>query len=174
MSQAYFGEIRPFGFNFAPTGWAQCNGQLMSIAQNQALFAILGTTYGGDGRSTFALPDLRGRMPVHCGTGAGLAPVVQGQQGGQESVTLSTANLPPHSHAVMASADSATTPAASGNVIAAKANLDIDVFSEASHLTPLTAGAVAASGGSQAHDNMQPSLGLNFCISLFGIFPSRN
>ncbi len=169
MSDPFIGEIRPFGFNFPPVGWALCNGQVMSIAEYSALFSIIGTLYGGDGQVTFGLPDLRGRMPVHIG------PTIQlGQQAGVESVTLLTSQLPPHSHGVMASADlaGATTPAA--NVPGAKPRGGVDAYAAATGLTPLAAGGVSASGSSQAHDNLQPSLVLNFCIALYGIFPSRS
>jgi microcystin-dependent protein len=170
MSQPFIGEIRPFGFNFAPRNWAFCAGQLMSIAQNQALFALLGTTYGGNGTTTFALPDLRGRSPIHFGNG-----YVQGQAAGVESVTLQANQLPAHAHAVMASADLALDATPSGNVMGAKPRGGVNVYAPGTNTTPLAAtstGPNTATGG--AHDNMQPSLTLNFCICLFGIFPSRN
>lgn len=167
MATPFIGEIRPFGFNFPPVGWALCNGQLLPIAEYDALFAIIGTTYGGDGQNTFGVPDLRGRMPVHIGSINQL-----GQSGGVESVTLQTSQLPPHSHGVMASADlaGATTPA--GNVPGAKPRGGVDVYAAATALTPLAAGGVSTAGSSQAHDNLQPSLVMNFCISLYGIFPT--
>jgi len=169
MSEPFIGEIRPFGFNFVPRNWALCDGSLQSIAQNSALFAILGTTYGGDGQNTFGLPDLRGRMPVHMGP-----TIQQGQPGGLESVTLTSGQLPPHSHGVMASADlaGATTPA--GNVPGAKPRGGVNAYAAATNLTPLAAGGVSTAGSSQAHNNMQPSLVLNFCIALYGVFPSRS
>jgi microcystin-dependent protein len=169
MSQPFIGEIRPFGFNFPPIGWALCDGSLQSIAEYEALFVVIGTTYGGDGQSTFGLPDLRGRMPVHRGN-----TIQIGQQAGVESVSLLTSHLPPHSHGVMASADlaGATTPA--GNVPGAKPRGGVDAYAAATALTPLAAGGVSTAGSSQAHDNLQPSLVMNFCISLYGIFPSRS
>lgn len=176
MSEPFLGEIRAFGFNFQPRGWAFCNGQLLSIAQNQALFAILGTTYGGNGQTTFALPNLQGRLPVHSGgsAGPGLAPVSLGEMAGTETVTLTTANLPPHAHGTRASADLAAVATPAGGVMGAKGRGGVDVYAAPSPLTPLAAGAVGLAGGSQPHDNMQPSLALNFCIALEGIFPSRN
>lgn len=169
MSEPFIGEIRPFGFGFQPRGWATCSGQVMSIAENDALFAVIGTTYGGDGQETFRLPDLRGRMPVHIGSTIQL-----GEPAGVESVSLLPSQLPPHSHGVMASADlaSATTPA--GNVPGAKPRGGVDAYAAATNLTPLAAGGVATAGSSQAHSNLQPSLVVNFCIALFGIFPSRS
>jgi microcystin-dependent protein len=169
MSQPFIGEIRQFGFNFAPRGWASCSGQLMSIAQNNALFAILGTTYGGDGQQTFGLPDLRGRVPVHPGNTVQL-----GQMGGVENVTLAPANLPVHSHGVMASADLAAGASPAGNVMGAKGRGGVDVYAPATNLTPLATGAVDTAGSSQPHNNLQPLLVVNFCIALEGIFPSRN
>ena len=170
MSQPFIGEIRPFGFNFAPVGWALCAGQLMPISQNTALFSILGTTYGGDGQQTFGLPDLRGRVPVHVSS-----QVLLGESDGVETVTLTQAQLPAHGHAVMASADlaAATTPAA--NVMGAKPRFGADVYAAGSPSTPLSASSVGpAAPFGMAHENMQPSLVVNFCIALFGIFPSRN
>lgn len=174
MSEPFIGEIRPFGFNFAPRGWAMCNGQLMSIAQNQALFSLLGTNYGGDGQSTFGLPDLRGRAPVHPGTGPGLAPVVPGETSGVEAVTLIQTHLPPHGHTTRASADLVNSTSPAGNVMGAKGRGGVNVYAAANNLTPLAPGAVASAGSSQAHDNMQPSLVMNFCIAVEGIYPSRN
>lgn len=173
MSDPFIGEIRTFGFNFAPNGWATCDGQLLSIAQNQALFSILGTTYGGNGQTNFGLPDLRGRAPVHVGSSPS-GTVQLGELAGAETVTLLPQNLPAHGHNLMASADlvSATSPA--GNVMGAKGRGGVDVYAAASNLTPLAGGAVGLAGGNQPHDNMQPSLAVNFCIALVGIFPSRN
>jgi microcystin-dependent protein len=174
MSQPYIGEIRPFGFDFAPRGWAICQGQVMSIAQNQALFAILGTTYGGNGVQTFALPDLRGRTPIHWGNNAGNSYVL-GQSSGVESVTLLASQLPSHTHSVMASADLSAAVSPAGNVMGAKPRGGADVYAAGTNPTALSAasvGPLTATGG--AHENMQPSLTLNFCIALNGIFPSRN
>lgn len=169
MAEPFLGEIREFGFNFAPKGWAQCNGQLLPINQFTAVFSILGTTYGGDGRTNFALPDLRGRMPVHQSFDIAL-----GQAGGVESVTLTASNLPPHGHNVMASADLASSVSPASNVMGAKPRFGVNVFAAASNLASLAPGAVHTTGSSQPHDNVQPSLVVNFCIALAGIFPSRN
>ncbi|MBA4175048.1 MAG: phage tail protein [Leptothrix sp. (in: Bacteria)] len=174
MSEPFIGEIRPFGFNFAPVGWAQCDGQLLSIAQYSALFSLLGTTYGGDGQSTFGLPDLRGRAPVHPGNGPGLPPVSQGEVGGAETVTLLPQHLPPHGHTTRASADLAAGTSPAGNLMGAKGRGGVDVYAAPTNLTALAPGAVSSAGSSQAHDNMQPSLVVNFCIALEGIYPSRN
>lgn len=175
MSQPFIGEIRPFGFNFPPRGWAACDGQLLSIASNTALFAILGTTYGGNGQTTFALPDLRGRAPVHFGNGAGLAPVTLGETGGVESVTLSSANLPSHGHAVMATANLSTATSPADAVLGAKVGRPgVNFYAPATNLTALAPGAVGPDGSSGAHPNLQPSLVVNFCIATQGIFPSRN
>ena len=152
-------------FAFAPKGWALCNGQLLPINQNQALFSLLGTTFGGDGRVNFALPDLRGRTPIHVGSGHTL-----GEQGGAQAHTLSIAELPTHTHVVNASSTNAATPIPSGNVLAASNNL----YASPTNLTSLNPSVVTNIGGSQAHLNMQPFLTLNFCIALQGIFPSPN
>jgi microcystin-dependent protein len=173
MAEPFIGEIRPFGFDFPPRGWAECNGQLLSISSYQALFSLLGTTYGGNGSTTFALPDLRGRVPVHAGTSTG-GTITQGESGGSERVTLATQQLPAHGHTVMASADLASSASPAGNVMGAKGRGGVDVYAAASNLTPLAPGAVEAAGSGQSHENMQPSLTVNFCIALFGIFPSRN
>jgi microcystin-dependent protein len=170
MSQPFIGEIRPFGFNFPPRNWALCAGQLMAISQNTALFSILGTTYGGNGTTTFALPDLRSRVPVHTGGGNTL-----GEVSGVENVTLVSSQLPPHIHAVNASSDLATDASPSGNVMGAKPRGGVNVYAPGTNSTTLAAASVGPSGPfGLAHDNMQPSLTLNFCICLFGIFPSRN
>ena len=180
MASPFLGEIRLFGFNFAPRGWAFCQGQLIAIAQNSALFALLGTIYGGDGQTTFALPDLRGRVPVSFGQGPGLPNVTQGQRAGEVNHTLNVNEMPGHNHAATAqlnasgSAGNSTTP--SGNFPAVSTARD-NVYSNASGATLNAAAAqvtVAAAGGSQPHNNMQPYLGLNFCIAVEGIFPSRN
>jgi microcystin-dependent protein len=169
MSQPFLGEIRMFGCTFAPRGWAFCWGQTLAISQNSALFSLLGTQYGGNGQTTFALPDLRGRAPIHAS-----ANDPQGAMGGVENVTLITANLPPHTHAVVASSDVADAISPGGNRLAAKPRLGANVFAEPTNLTPLLGSSVSISGGSQPHNNTQPSLGVNFCIALEGIFPSRN
>ena len=165
MAEPFLSEIRIFSFNFAPKGWALCNGQLLPINQNQALFSLLGTTFGGDGRVNFALPDLRGRTPIHVGSGHTL-----GERGGEQAHTLSIAELPTHTHVVNASSANAATPIPSGNVLAASNNL----YASPTNLMSLNPSGVTNIGGSQAHLNMQPFLTLSFCIALQGIFPSPN
>ncbi|HEX6384977.1 MAG TPA: tail fiber protein [Anaerolineae bacterium] len=167
MSEPFLAEIRMVSFNFAPRGWAFCDGQLLSISQNQALFSLLGTTYGGDGRTTFALPDLRGRVPVHVSNSH-----AQGQKGGEESHTLTVQEMAQHTHPLQGSSSDADTPVPGGNVLAASAAADI--YNQASNVQNMSAGAVASVGGGQSHNNMQPYLAVNFCIALQGIFPSRN
>lgn len=166
MSEPFLGEIKIVSFNFPPRGWAVCNGQVLPINQNQALFALLGTTYGGNGQTTFALPDMRGRVPVHIGP-----TIAQGQQGGQEAVTLTTSQLPAHGHA-RASTLQATSNNASGNVPAGQPRRGVARYTDAGSAVVLAGAPVA--GGSQPHPNMQPSLVLNVVIALQGIFPSRN
>jgi microcystin-dependent protein len=171
MSQPFVGEIRMFGGNFAPAGWAFCNGQSMPISENEVLFQLIGTTYGGDGQSTFNLPDLRGRLPLHQGTSPGTGTTfVLGQNAGVESVTLTTQQIPIHSHPWLASSDQATTLNAGGNVLSAPltATPYITGFNAATALAPITVGPV---GGSQPHNNFQPYLCISFIISLFGVFP---
>lgn len=171
MSEPFISEIRMFGFDFPPRGWAFCDGQILSIAQNTALFSLLGTTYGGNGQSTFALPDLRGRTPLHFGQGSGLQPRNLGELGGTETQTLLPAQLPAHNHALTAAAAANT-----GEPGAARpATGEVRAFRESVSATvPMAADAVAPSGGTQPHPNMQPSLVVNFSIALEGIFPSRN
>jgi microcystin-dependent protein len=165
VAEPFLSEIRVFSFEFAPKGWALCNGQLLPINQNQALFSLLGTTYGGDGRVNFGLPDLRGRVPIHMGGGHTL-----GERGGEQAHTLSLAELPEHTHTASASSANGNQSFASGNVLAAAGNL----YSGPSNLTTLNPTSVANVGGSQAHETMQPFLTLNLCIALQGIFPSQN
>jgi microcystin-dependent protein len=172
MSDPYIGEIRLFAGNFAPNGWALCQGQLVPISENTTLFQLIGTTYGGDGQSTFALPDLRGRVPLHQGQGPGLSGRVVGQSGGSEQVTLTQAQMPAHTHAEMGSKAAAQAAAGpSGSVPAATA---INVYGIGQPTTPMAASAVAPAGGGQPHDNMAPFLAMNYIISLFGIFPVQN
>ena len=171
MANPYLGEIRLFGGSFAPAGWALCNGQLLPISENDALFVLIGTTYGGDGQQTFALPNLQSRIPLHQGT-RDSRNFVLGEIAGVESVTLTTQQIPVHSHALLAtsSAGSANSPA--GRVTAAPPSIDYyieDTPSVAAH-----AQAVAPVGGSQPHENMQPYLCLHYIISLFGVFPQQN
>jgi microcystin-dependent protein len=165
MAEPFLGEIRLMSFVFAPKGWALCNGQLLPINQNQALFSLLGTTFGGDGRVNFALPDLRGRVPIHVGSGHTV-----GERGGEQAHTLSIAELPTHTHLAVGSANNATTNAPTDNVPAVSNNM----YHPASSLVSLSAGTVTNVGGSQAHLNMQPFLTVSFCIALQGIFPSPN
>jgi microcystin-dependent protein len=171
MAEPFLSEIRVMSFVFAPKGWALCNGQLLPINQNQALFSLLGTTFGGDGRVNFALPDLRGRTPIHVGSGHTL-----GERGGEQAHTLSIAELPEHIHVLRASNAVGNSvnprPAGAGNVLAQEPGNAYT--SAASNLTALASGSIANTGGSQAHLNMQPFLTLNFCIALQGIFPSPN
>lgn len=165
MAEPFLSEIRIMSFNFAPKGWALCNGQLLPINQNQALFALLGTQYGGDGQVNFALPDLRGRVPLHQGLGR---PV--GERAGQEAHTLTTAELPTHLHPMYGSAAKADVVLGTGNVLARSSQL-YGPPTESTTLDPSASGAV---GGSQPHTNLQPYLALSFCIALQGIFPSQN
>ena len=166
MAEPFLSEIRIMSFVFPPKGWALCNGQLLPINQNQALFSLLGTTFGGDGRVNFALPDLRGRVPIHVGSGHTL-----GERGGEQAHTVSIAELPTHTHVANANSQAATTDAPSGNVLA---RAGINTFGPANNLVAIQASSVANTGGSQAHLNMQPFLTLSFCIALQGIFPSPN
>lgn len=173
MSAPYLGQVSIFGFNFAPRGWALCNGQLLPIAQNAALFAILGTTYGGNGVQTFALPDLRSRMPMSLGQGPGLTNRVLGQSGGEENHTLTLNELPQHTHVAQASTGAATTSSTSNNLFAMPAKVPV-YRSAGANPVALNPASVASSGGGQPHSNIQPYLTANFCIALQGIFPSRN
>lgn len=164
MAQPYVGEIRMFAGNFAPAGWMFCEGQLLPISENETLFQLIGTTYGGDGQSTFALPDMRGRLPVHQGNGLILA-----ETGGAEEITLTVNQIPAHSHPFLVSSGSSTSATPSGNLVA-KTN-DADVYFEDTPTLNMRA-AVGSVGGSQPHTNFQPYLCVDFIISLFGIFPS--
>ena len=160
-----------FAGNFAPTGWALCNGQLLSIAQNDTLFGIIGTTYGGNGQTTFALPDLRGRIPVHQGTGTGLSGYLVGQAGGTESVTLISSQMPIHSHSVHCTSSNADRRNPKGALLARSRE---PAYADPGSASSLNPSAVGQSGGGQPHSNVQPFLCVNFIISLFGIFPSQN
>ncbi len=165
MSTPYYGEIRIFAGNFAPAGWAFCDGQILPIADYETLFNLLGTTYGGDGEETFALPDLRGRLPVHQGNGFVLA-----EQLGAETVTLTASHMPAHSHPQLGSADAASQHQPANNVFA---STTVDVYVSGGPFVPLAPNAASAVGGSQPHDNRQPSLCVNYIICLFGVaFPS--
>ena len=166
MAQPYVGEIRMFGGNFAPAGWMFCEGQLLAISEYDTLFQLIGTTYGGDGQTTFALPDLRGRLPLHQGNGFTLA-----QTGGVEEVMLSTTQMPNHEHTLVASSDIGTLLTPNQNVLAQMA---AKPYRAGSVTTSLAASSLTYIGGSQPHDNRQPYLCVSFIISLFGIFPSQN
>lgn len=163
MAEPFLSEIRIMSFVFAPKGWALCNGQLLPINQNQALFSLLGTTFGGDGRVNFALPDLRGRTPIHVGSGHTL-----GERGGEQAHTLSISELPTHTHVANATSATGNTNIPTNNVLGAANNL----YTGPTNLTSLLPSTVTNTGGSQAHLNMQPFLTLSFCIALQGIFPS--
>jgi microcystin-dependent protein len=164
----YIGEIRMFGGNFAPQGWAFCDGQLIPISENDALFTLIGTTYGGDGQETFALPDLQGRVPIHQGNG-----FVLGQKAGVESVTLTGAQLPIHTHAFLGSQDQGGTTNPPGHVVASIPGGG-SAYIQDSASVEMAQQSLMTVGGSQPHDNMQPFLCLSFIISLFGIFPQQN
>lgn len=176
MSDPFIGEIRMFAGNFAPTGWALCQGQILAIAQNTALFSLLGTTYGGNGQTTFALPDLRGRSPMQQGQGPGLSPRTLGEQGGSETVTLLTNQMPAHTHSHLASG-------AQGDQVTPEGNFDAVLLDPntqqpqsqygAAANTTMNPTTIGAAGGSQPHSNMSPFLCLNFIIALEGIYPSR-
>jgi len=171
VSEPFVGEIRMFGGNFAPQGWALCDGRSLSIAANQTLFALLGTTYGGDGETTFSLPDLRGRLPVHQGNN-GAATYVIGQLAGSEDVTVTGNQLPAHTHALQAGTSPGTQASPSNNALVASSSLGF--YTTQAPATPMAPTAVATTGESQPHNNIQPVLCVTFIIALFGVFPSRN
>ncbi|GAA4453619.1 tail fiber protein [Nibrella saemangeumensis] len=171
--EAFIASIILFGGTYAPRGWAFCQGQILSIAQNTALFALLGTTYGGNGQTTFALPDLRGRVPIHPGQGPGLSPYSLGQMGGFETTTLLTANLPAHTHTLKAFSENGDKASPQSNFLAATGGLDPEYRTTGSEI-PMAAGAIGMTGGNQPFNNIQPYLALNYIICLQGIFPSRN
>ena len=167
MAQPYVGEIRMFAGNFAPAGWMFCEGQLLPISENETLFQLIGTTYGGDGESTFALPDLRGRIPIHQGNGFILA-----ETGGAEEITLTVSQIPAHSHPLLATQSVATSTAPGGKMLAATSVATVSPYGTDAPTTALSPQTVAPVGGSQPHTNFQPYLCVNFIISLFGLFPS--
>ena len=169
MGEPFVGEIRIVGFNFAPQGWAFCDGSLQSIAQNSTLFNLIGTTFGGDGVITFALPNLQGRMPVHQGTGSSGTPYIIGQLSGVETVTLLTTQIPAHTHAAVCS-DTATSAVPGNNLWAAATG---DAYSNGAPGQAMNAAAIGLTGNNLPHDNMPPFLAVNFVISLLGIFPSQ-
>ena len=172
MGQPYVGEIRMFGGSFAPAGWAFCNGASMPISENDVLFTLIGTTYGGDGQETFNLPDLQGRAPLHSGTGSSGTNYQIGEQAGVEQVTLTGQQIPIHNHPMLGSGDPATTLNPQDNVLSGTASAT--PYFNITPATPLAPQAVTPVGGSQPHDNMQPYLCISFIISLFGVFPTQN
>lgn len=172
MSEPFIAEIRIFAGNFAPRGWAFCNGQLLPVSQNTALFSLIGTTYGGDGRSTTALPNLEGRAPMHPGRGPGLTSRRLGERGGVETVTLTEAQMPSHTHTVRAANEIGELRGPAGHALARSSSAT--AYGPASNLVPLADQALPSAGGSQAHDNMQPYLTMNFIIALVGLYPSRS
>lgn len=169
MSNPFIGEIRIFGFNFAPVGWAQCNGQIIPISQNTALFSILGTQYGGNGTSNFALPNLQGAVPL----GADFNTYVPGGSGGSETVTLSVSQIPPHPHAVNCRSDPGNAYGPPGNVWAPDPGGSKEYANAASGSDQMNSSAIGPAGGGLPHNNVQPSLNLNYCIALVGVFPPR-
>jgi microcystin-dependent protein len=169
MAEPFLGQIQSFGFNFAPKGWALCNGQLMSISQNSALFALLGTNYGGNGTTNFALPNLQGRTSIHFGQGQGLSAYVIGEQAGSESVTLLQNQMPSHNHSLNASTGAKLNTAPAGNNLGGAT-----IYTSAALDAVMSPQSIGLTGGNQAHPNIQPYLVINWCISLSGIFPSRN
>jgi len=175
MQDPWLGEIALVAFNFAPQGWAFCNGQLLSIAQNTALFSLLGTTYGGDGQTTFALPNLQSRVPIHFGQGTGLSPYLLGATGGVETVTLQTTQIPAHTHSFTPQATtaggSATSPA---GAFWAESGSGDTIYQGGTSNTQMAPQTLGNTGGGQTHENRQPFLALNYVIALVGIFPSRS
>ncbi|HEY1255915.1 MAG TPA: tail fiber protein [Terracidiphilus sp.] len=179
MSEPFLGEIRMTGFNFAPTGWALCNGQTLSISANAALFSLLGTTYGGNGVSTFNLPDLQGRVPIHWGNGAGLTPYVIGESAGTENVTLLYNNMPLHNHLINVNNAAGNSADPSNKILAETANdarppVLTQTYTSNAFTSTLAPTAVSNAGGNVPHTNLQPFLTVNFIIALAGIFPSRS
>ena len=165
MSEQFLGEIKIMSFNFPPKGWAFCNGQFLPINQNQALFSLLGTMYGGNGQTTFALPDLRGRVPIHVGNGH-----TQGEAAGQQAHAVTSSEMPAHTHTFGASQSNANTPVPANNLFGTSNNM----YAAATNLTSVNAQTITSVGGSQPHENMQPYLVVSYIISLFGIFPTQS
>lgn len=174
MSTPFIGEIRMFGFGRTPTGWQGCDGSVLSIAENDALFALIGTTYGGDGQTTFAVPDLRGRLPVHQGQGPGLSPYVIGQVAGTETVTLLPQQMPAHTHALLATTAAATSTSPAG-MLPATVSGDTFYVNTTSGNTgvAMSAQSISPAGGNQPHENTMPTLTVQYCIALYGIFPQQ-
>jgi microcystin-dependent protein len=171
MAQPYIGEIRMFAGNFAPAGWMFCDGQLLQISENDVLFNLIGTTYGGDGQENFALPDLQSRVPIHMGKGKDGVTYQLAEAAGTESVTLTTQQIPSHTHAFLGSTTAATLTSPKDSVVATSAQVDYLTIATAS--VAMNSNAITPAGGSQPHENCQPFLCINFIISLFGIFPSQ-
>ena len=172
MSEPFVGEIRMFAGNFAPRGWAFCDGQLLAVSQNDALFSLFGTIYGGDGRTTFGLPDMRGRIPLHQGSGPGLSPRRLGAKAGEENVTLTVNQLASHSHDLNASKQPANQASPTGRVLAT--GVGVRFYREQAQDVDMASAMVANTGGSRSHTNLMPALCVNFIVSLFGIYPSRH
>ncbi len=172
MSEPFVGEIRMFAGNFAPRGWAFCDGQLLAVSQNDALFSLLGTIYGGDGRTTFGLPEMRGRIPIHAGSGPGLSPRRLGAKSGVEKVTLTVNQLPSHTHPLNVSQDLADQASPSGRLPGNSPS--IDLYREEASTQDINSGSVQNIGGSRSHSNFMPYLCIHFIIALFGIYPSRH
>jgi microcystin-dependent protein len=173
MSNPFVAEIRIFPFNFAPKGWAFCDGQLLPLSQNTALFSLLGTTYGGDGKSNFALPNMQGNAPMHPGQGPGLSLHDLGETGGSDTVTLLESEIPSHSHALMAQTLSATSQTPGPNVGLARSRTVTAYSATTTPVVQMSTNTVAPAGGDQPHNNLMPYLTLNFCIALQGVFPPR-
>ncbi len=169
----FVAEIRIFPFNFAPKGWAFCDGQILPLSQNTALFSLLGTTYGGDGKSNFALPDMQGNAPMHPGQGPGLSLHDLGETGGSETVSLLKSEIPSHSHSLMGNPTTATKSLATGNSFARGASMTPYLAPAGAPLVNMSDSTIAPAGGDQPHNNMQPYLTLNFCIALQGVYPPR-
>jgi len=177
MSEPFIGQIQAFGFNFPPRSWAKCDGQLLAISSNSALFSLLGTTYGGDGRTTFALPDLRGRAACHMGSGPGLASLTIGSRSGSNTNVLSAGNLPSHTHALRADSGAGDSGSPGSNVLATAEDANrnaLSIYSTSAPDVSMDAAAVQSTGSSSAVNNMQPYIVVNWCIALQGLFPSRN
>lgn len=172
MSEAFVGEIRMFAGNFAPRGWAYCDGQLLAVSQNDALFSLLGTIYGGDGRTTFGLPDLRGRIPIHAGSGPGLSERRLGSKSGSEKETITVNQLPSHNHSLQGSSDLAQDTNPAGNL--AGRTTALDIYTEIGPFAAMNSSTVTSLGGSQSHTNLMPALCIHFIVALSGIYPERN
>ncbi len=173
MSEPFVGEIRMFAGNFAPRGWAFCDGQLLAVSQNDALFSLLGTIYGGDGRTTFGLPDMRGRIPIHAGSGPGLSPRRVGSKAGAETVTVTVNQLPSHGHPMKGSTDIGSLASPNDATVGRTPNFDL-YRASATPSADMSSTAISQVGGSRSHTNLQPYLCIHFIVALFGIYPSRH